>query len=54
MITILAYPGHDGGDIETARARSWCERPDSKQFTVHILTAAANKAPVLFAIYKTA
>lgn len=56
IITIIAYPGHAGGDIETARVGLWCEQLDGKQFTLRIVSAAADNisAPVLFAVYKTA
>lgn len=56
IITILAYPGHDGGGIETAQVRLWCEQLNGEQFAVQILTPMKDNisAPVLFAIYKTA
>jgi len=54
IITLLAYQGHDGGDIETVRVKNWCEQLDNNQFRVHVLTTGENKttAPVLFGIYK--
>lgn len=56
IITILAYPGHKGGDIETDQVKLWSEQLDRKQFTVSIANTAENKssAPVLFAVYKAA
>jgi hypothetical protein len=56
IITLIAYPGHDGGDIETARVKNWCDHLNKNHFTVRSLTTAENKAtaPVLFWIYKTA
>ncbi len=36
IITLLAYPGHDGGDIETVQVKNWCEQLDTNHFTVHV------------------
>jgi len=56
ILTVLAYPGHSGGDSETHQVRLWCDQLNREQFTVRILTVAEYKpsAPMLFAIYKTA
>lgn len=55
VITVIAYPGHNGGDIETNQVKAWCEQLDQKRFTIRTLAATENKAsaPVLFAIFKT-
>lgn len=56
IITVLAYPGHAGGDIETGQVKGWCGQLDRKQFTFYVSPCAENKAsaPVLFTIYKGA
>lgn len=54
MITILAYPGHIGGDIETSEVQTWCEQLNPKQFTVNtVFSSIPNpSAPKLFIIQK--
>ncbi len=55
IITIMAYPGHSGGDLETAQVKNWCEQLDAKQFKSRIIYSSENKAsaPRLFVIQKT-
>jgi len=55
IITILAYPGHQGGDLETDRVKNWCEQLDKDQFEISIIYSSENKksAPRLFVIRKT-
>ncbi len=55
IMTILAYPGHDGGDIETDQVKKWCGQLDQQQFKVDIFSSAENKTPIpiLFSISKT-
>lgn len=55
IMTILAYPGHDGGDMETDQVKKWCEQLDQQQFKVDIFSSVENKnpMPVLFSISKT-
>ena len=54
MITIVAYPGHPGGDEETAQVKRWCGRLDADQFTVSTIFSAEHKAsaPRLFVVRK--
>jgi Putative rRNA methylase. len=54
IITLLAYPGHLGGDMETDQVEHWCKQLDSEQFAVETLYSAEPKdtAPRLFVIYK--
>ncbi|MGZ8223475.1 MAG: class I SAM-dependent methyltransferase [Methylobacter sp.] len=54
IITLLAYPGHQGGDIETDHVKNWCERLDEEQFEVSTIYSTAHKdsAPRLFIIRK--
>jgi hypothetical protein len=54
IITLLAYPGHQGGDIETDRVRCWCEQLSTEQFEVNTIYSTERKdsAPRLFVIRK--
>ncbi len=54
IITLLAYPGHQGGDLETVQVKNWCEQLNSRQFEVNTIYSAErkNSAPRLFAIRK--
>jgi hypothetical protein len=54
IITLLAYPGHEGGDQETDQVKKWCERLDTQQFKVSTVYSTERKdtAPRLFVIRK--
>lgn len=54
IITLLAYPGHQGGDIETDQVRSWCKQLNTEQFKVSTIYSTEHKdtAPRLFVIRK--
>jgi tRNA1(Val) A37 N6-methylase TrmN6 len=54
LITLLAYPGHQGGDIETDHVKNWCERLGTEQFEVSTIYSTEHKdtAPRLFVIRK--
>jgi tRNA1(Val) A37 N6-methylase TrmN6 len=54
VITLLAYPGHQGGDLETDQVKIWCERLNPEQFKVSTIYSTAHKesAPRLFVISK--
>ena len=54
IITLLAYPGHQGGDLETDQVRNWCEQLDTEQFEVSAIYSTEHKdsAPRLFVIRK--
>jgi tRNA1(Val) A37 N6-methylase TrmN6 len=54
LITLLAYPGHQGGDIETDQVKNWCEQLNPEQFEVSTIYSTEHKdsAPRLFAIRK--
>ncbi|MDI1229523.1 MAG: class I SAM-dependent methyltransferase [Methylobacter sp.] len=54
IITLLAYPGHPGGDMETDRVKNWCEQLDTQQFEVSAIYSSEHKdtAPRLFVIRK--
>jgi hypothetical protein len=54
VITILAYPGHVGGDRETDQVKHWCDQLDAKQFRVSTIYSLEHKdsAPRLFMVSK--
>ncbi len=54
MITILAYPGHAGGDVETAGVEQWTEQLNSQHFSVSIFFSStpSSLAPRLLVIQK--
>ncbi|MDO9424682.1 MAG: class I SAM-dependent methyltransferase [Methylobacter sp.] len=54
IITLLAYPGHQGGDLETDQVKNWCELLDTQQFEVGTIYSTEHKdtAPRLFVIRK--
>lgn len=53
VLTIAAYPGHIGGDVETEQINSWCKELNSKQYNVQTLVSSDKQtAPRLFVINK--
>jgi hypothetical protein len=54
IMTILAYPGHIGGDEETANVQAWLEQLDTNQFAISTIysAVASSSAPRLFVIKK--
>jgi hypothetical protein len=54
IITLMAYPGHQGGDQETDQVKIWCEQLNPEQFKVSTIYSTAQKesAPRLFVINK--
>ncbi|HEY8097294.1 MAG TPA: class I SAM-dependent methyltransferase [Methylobacter sp.] len=54
IITLLAYPGHQGGDQETDQVKNWCGQLDARQFEVSTVYNTEHKdtAPRLFVIRK--
>ena len=54
IITVLAYPGHKGGDVETTNIKTWCEQLNKNHFHIEIITStvANETAPMLFVIRK--
>jgi hypothetical protein len=54
IITLLAYPGHSGGDQETDQVKNWCEQLKPDQFNVSTIYGTEHKdsAPRLFVIRK--
>ena len=55
IITVLAYPGHQGGGLETDEVKNWCDHLNEDQFKIGIIYSSENKAsaPRLFVIHKT-
>ncbi|MGZ4998820.1 MAG: class I SAM-dependent methyltransferase [Methylomonas sp.] len=56
VITVLAYPGHPGGDQETRELASWCARLDRQRFRVETILSNHDQpsAPRLFVIRNSA
>jgi hypothetical protein len=56
LITIMAYPGHAGGDEETRSVQSWLQEADSSQFSVDTIFSQHHQehAPRLFVLQKLA
>lgn len=54
IMTILAYPGHAGGDDETARVQQWSEQLDDQHFSVDTFFSAipSPSAPRLLVVQK--
>jgi len=54
IITVLAYPGHQGGDLETDQVKNWCGQLDTQQFEICTVYSTEHKdtAPRLFVIRK--
>lgn len=54
IITVVAYPGHPGGDDETAQITAWCAGLNPGMFKAEIIDSQPRnpKAPKLFAIEK--
>ena len=55
IISILAYPGHAGGNAEMQAIVHWYERLDSSRFAITIIRSMQEKAnsPRLFTIQRT-
>ena len=53
VITLLAYPGHEGGDIETREIDLWCQQLDQACFDVQLFVCSEKAtAPRLFIVKK--
>lgn len=54
ILTVLAYPGHEGGELETEHVKQWHAQLNGKQFIGHKLTPGVlnPSAPILFVISK--
>ncbi|OQW70044.1 MAG: SAM-dependent methyltransferase [Proteobacteria bacterium ST_bin11] len=54
VITVLAYPGHAGGDLEAQQLAAWAQQLDGAPFAVELILSSHDKptAPRLFVIRK--
>ncbi|NOV28813.1 class I SAM-dependent methyltransferase [Methylomonas sp. ZR1] len=54
VMTVLAYPGHAGGDLEAEQLAAWCRQLDGSRFTAEVVLSSHDKpsAPRLFVIRK--
>ncbi len=54
IITILAYPGHEGGEDETEQVNNWCLGLDAKQYQTALFENHPENpiAPKLFSVTK--
>jgi len=54
LITILAYPGHQGGDTETLAVEKWCSHLAHEKFSISTFDSPQAKAtaPRLFVVQK--
>ena len=52
IITVLAYPGHEGGKMETDQVKQWCLALNQKRNQVKVYKSQSGNpsAPVLFVI----
>ncbi|MCK5889976.1 MAG: methyltransferase domain-containing protein [Methylococcales bacterium] len=52
-LTIMAYPGHKGGDDELQQIKAWCHALNPLQFSVQQINGSDKAtAPVLFCVLK--
>jgi hypothetical protein len=56
VMTVLAYPGHVGGDLETRSVEEWLSRLDADRYCVESIFSHQDQAssPRLFVIRKQA
>lgn len=53
ILTITAYPGHSGGEIEVAQIKQWLSLFDAKHYTQQTIYSSEKiTAPILFVILK--
>lgn len=54
IITVLAYPGHEGGEVETEQVKNWCLNLDPGQYQVRQFENHPENpsAPKLFVVSK--
>ncbi|MDP2902528.1 MAG: class I SAM-dependent methyltransferase [Methylovulum sp.] len=55
VITVIAYPGHQGGYLETGQVKNWCGQLDATQHSLKTIHSDESNpaAPRLFVICKT-
>lgn len=56
VMTVMAYPGHAGGDDETRQLTAWCQGLDTRRFQTELIFSQQHQstAPRLFLIRKIA
>jgi len=56
LMTVLAYPGHEGGDREAQDVLAWCRQLDEQRFSYEEVLSYYHhqKSPLLFVIRKRA
>lgn len=54
IITVLAYPGHEGGEMETDQVKHWCLTLDPESYQVKLFESRPDNpsAPKLFVVSK--
>lgn len=54
VMTVMAYPGHAGGEHETRQLEAWCQQLDPNRFGFELIRSASHSptAPRLFVIRK--
>lgn len=54
LITVVAYPGHPGGNLETEQLQDWCTQLNPDQFEVNTIFSEVHhkSAPRLFVVRK--
>ncbi|QDU80352.1 hypothetical protein Pla110_20790 [Polystyrenella longa] len=50
LITVLLYPGHEGGDKEAAAVEEWCGELGEEEFEVESFTVENPEAPRLWVL----
>ncbi|MEZ6049044.1 MAG: class I SAM-dependent methyltransferase [Planctomycetaceae bacterium] len=51
-LSILLYPGHDGGDREAAAVEDWCQELDDAEFRLESIVQENPKSPRLWIVHK--
>ena len=56
VLTVMVYPGHSGGDVESEAVRQWLNQLDPNRYSVECMLSQSEKntAPRLFVIDKRA
>jgi predicted methyltransferase len=54
IMTVVAYPGHPGGNTETGQVSRWCDKLNKAHYQTKLIVSQADKtsAPVLFVVNK--
>ncbi|MGR8942441.1 MAG: class I SAM-dependent methyltransferase [Gammaproteobacteria bacterium] len=53
ILTVIAYPGHAGGALETAQVADWCANLDRERFDIELIENSTEQiSPKLFVVNK--